>query len=371
MYVGGVGGVGGLTNMWDPRLCDSPAGRAGAYCFHNGVLSGLTPFALLVVLAWTLPFALSAFVAGLRVSRCQSGITSLNTNVGAALVVSDDCERELASGFRRRHLFRMVWGASTCMWFLIPAAQYLTSPYYQKDVWHGVLALAIAAAFPLSWHLSLVALPMTTCVAPLLAWSRADITSCHKVIGYSTMFWAILHGTGELVYLASQRRLYVFNAFKSGENLLYLLGALTLSIFVLHFAIAILRRRMSKEWFRCLHQIFASLLLLAASAHWWPFVFFLIPVTAMHAAAAAVAHQSHTTVDLQCFALALAMAVVVGVGVVFAVWALRQTQMQQPHADLYTPFVYPPLTMLLSFIAAYIVVRGFICYRSSRSSGLA
>ena len=49
-----------------------------------------------------------------------------------------------------------AWATLCCLWFSVPAATYLDDTFYQKDVWHMALALAIAAAFPLSWHLSLV-----------------------------------------------------------------------------------------------------------------------------------------------------------------------------------------------------------------------
>ena len=71
--VGGVGGVGGLTNQWNPvPQCEG----FPAYCWHNGVFLGLTPFALVVLLAWTVPLSLAVLLAPARPPpdiHCSSG----------------------------------------------------------------------------------------------------------------------------------------------------------------------------------------------------------------------------------------------------------------------------------------------------------
>ena len=56
--VGGVGGVGGLTNQWfcpPITAVNRTTNHSNApYCFHRGVLLGFTPFAIIVVIVWSL-----------------------------------------------------------------------------------------------------------------------------------------------------------------------------------------------------------------------------------------------------------------------------------------------------------------------------
>ena len=67
--VGGVGGVGGLTNQWFCPPITAPNRTTNysnaPYCFHRGVLLGLTPFAIVVVIFWSL---LPLFVPALWLS---------------------------------------------------------------------------------------------------------------------------------------------------------------------------------------------------------------------------------------------------------------------------------------------------------------
>ena len=64
--VGGVGGVGGLVNLYAPSSnCTTThdSGEDTPYCFTPGLLLGLTPFALVVIVLTTLPLAVSAGLA--------------------------------------------------------------------------------------------------------------------------------------------------------------------------------------------------------------------------------------------------------------------------------------------------------------------
>ncbi len=71
-----------------------------------------------------------------------------------------------------------------------------------------VLGIALAAAFPLSWSLSLVALPMTNLTGPLLGLTKGHVRRAHMYMATWTGVGAAFHGLGELVYLASSRILW-------------------------------------------------------------------------------------------------------------------------------------------------------------------
>eukprot|EP00928_Gymnodinium_smaydae_P092199 TRINITY_DN76009_c0_g1_i1.p1 TRINITY_DN76009_c0_g1~~TRINITY_DN76009_c0_g1_i1.p1 ORF type:complete len:397 (+),score=26.42 TRINITY_DN76009_c0_g1_i1:54-1244(+) len=353
--IGGVGGVGGMTNLWDPTLCNSLAGKEGAYCFHRGVISGLTSFGLAVLLLWTMPFAFAALITGLNWNRVSSNESLVGASGDGA---HHDSVRNSQLGQARVVWFRNAWLALSSVWFVVPAVAYLSSPYYQSDIWHRVLALAIAAAFPLSWHLSMIAVPMGSYMVALLGWDRADVVACHKFVGWCTALWATCHGIGELAYLLSQKEggfVEVMNALKNGENVLYLLGLITFCVLAIHVAIVSVRRHtFVASTFRSVHRYLAALLLLLAAAHWWPFTFFLIPTTAVHGTNLA------TSDNVPCprvYALSLSVALPVGVVVVCIVWTFRQRVMEQETADLYTPFVFPPLTLFVSFLASSVAAK--------------
>lgn len=274
--VGGVGGVGGLTNQWG---CDEMDGPFGDYvCFHRGVILGLTPFALVVLSVWMVPIAVSSEIP------------------------------------------MKLWRALELLWFAVPAAAYLADPFYNKDFWHVVLGVSIAAAFPLSWHLAFVALP--------------DVQT-HKMIAWSTVRWAAVHAGGELAYtLVKTPRVFV-----QDMNLIFWAGAGTFFVGLVHVGLAFFRRRLTN--FVALHKAGATLLLLAGTLHWWPFAFFLGPVVSFQAAG-----RQHDR-------LAPALAgYVVGL---CGVWQLRQTILLQTH-DTYTAFVFPPLALVAGFILARLFV---------------
>ena len=71
--VSGVGGWGGLTNIGVPResCTTTPGGADAPYCFVRGAFLGLTPFALAVMGALTLPLAASAVAAGVGALRSR------------------------------------------------------------------------------------------------------------------------------------------------------------------------------------------------------------------------------------------------------------------------------------------------------------
>ena len=80
--LGGVGGVGGLTNQDLPSANCSTTAENDAYCFTPGLILGFTPFALVVLAIWVLPLALGAMAIAAK-------------KTGAVLTVTDAAEPSL------------------------------------------------------------------------------------------------------------------------------------------------------------------------------------------------------------------------------------------------------------------------------------
>lgn len=112
----------------------------------------------------------------------------------------------------------------------------------------------------------------------------------------------------------------------------------------------------------------AAVLLLSATAHWWPFALFLVPTVAVHATAAALrlCKVGADPFRLTCrdvglhrmVACALGMATaaaVIGTGVV---WMMRERFMRQSDADLYCPFLFPPAALAAGYLLAYVAAVG-------------
>ena len=80
--VGGVGGVGGLTNQWfcPPITAFNRTTNfsTAPYCFHHGVLLGLTPFAIVVLVFWSV---LALLVPALFVALKSPETEGMNTTV--------------------------------------------------------------------------------------------------------------------------------------------------------------------------------------------------------------------------------------------------------------------------------------------------
>ena len=391
--VGGVGGVGGLTNQWGPvqrtsstssgsgalyvSACgDQAAAAVMAYCFHPGVLFGLTPFALVVLCAWVGPLVLGAVLAA-RSLTPQMHLQKFS-------------EDHPSESWRRRSL--CAWVLLSVWWFAWPAVSFLGDEFYRTDVWHTILGIAIPAAFPLSWHLALVAIPTGGFLGELIGCRREDLSAYHKIIGWSTIWWAFLHGGGELVYLTSQRGTpfgfpVVFDVVKSGENLLFVLGALTLVVLIIHGAVAAVRHRVPavKGRFHVLHRALATVLLLCAASHWWPFALFLIPTTAVHGTAAAIRRHgprgglvelqqsspaSEAGVPLRICAVALLNGLIANVISVAGIWWARQIFLEiyaSNYSSLAIAFIFPFLAVLLGFISAIVAARFVLVRRCSPS----
>ena len=110
-----------------------------------------------MLLMCTVPFGLSALAAyraaSLRESDAQETSTHSSMRHGGCVVA-----------------FSLLGGCASSLWFLVPLAQYASSPYYQEDASSVLLAVSIAAAYPLSWHVGFVAIPSSGAafLAPLL-----------------------------------------------------------------------------------------------------------------------------------------------------------------------------------------------------------
>ena len=192
--LGGVGGVGGLTNMHGPHAnCSTTSGGASApYCFRPGLVLGFTPFALVLLSVWVLPLAVGAAAAArttviARPSQVEGGPRRAAAAVGAFLRQRSTGGVHLAGHppidtVHPRAVTAFL--AINTLWFVLPLAQYaLLDPFFRRSVWHVSLAVSLAAAYPLSWHLSLVALPSAGArfLPPLLGLSKEQLLSAHKL----------------------------------------------------------------------------------------------------------------------------------------------------------------------------------------------
>ena len=220
--VGGVGGVGGLTNQFSPSssYCNiTVAGAEGQaqYCFRPGWL-GFTPFGGTVLLLTTLPL----FVAALAAHRVASALKD----------EGQEAQPDGQAGGAHRGCvlaFSVLGGSASTLWLLVPLAYYANAPFYQKDTWHMVLAVSIAASYPLGWHLSFVAIPSAAApfLAPLLGVTAATLKACHVRAAWSTLLYASVHAAGELAYMASQGQLnllWIHPSSDESDNLTFVFG---------------------------------------------------------------------------------------------------------------------------------------------------
>jgi len=220
-----------------------------------------------------------------------------------------------------------------------------------------------------------------------MGWCHEEVCAVHKTLGWGTAAWALIHAGGELTFIVSQNSLGdSFNVAQSGENLLFLFGALSLVLIIVHCFVAYMRRHPAiQPSFRTIHRALAATLLLSATAHWWPFALFLVPTAAVHATGAALrsckAGTDHLGVDCsdvgsrRTVACALGMATagaVIGTGMV---WMAREQFMRKPDADLYCPFLFPPAALTAGYLLGYLAAAGSLqCSKhalgSQSSSGL-
>lgn len=404
--VGGVGGVGGLTNQFS---C-GPEDTTTPYCFRRGVVLGFTPFAAVVLLLYTLPLAVAAWVAGRSETRTNDRDrdrrevgSSREDRRFSSTDVSNSTEEEVVLGTIRARpkpkelmernakcvsAFSVLLACVSCLWFSVPLAYYANSPFYQESVWHFVLAVAIVAAFPLSWHLALVAIPSAgaALLAPQLGLPRAALKGCHVRAAWAALFWGCLHGGGELVYLTATNQLGLvwIGGGRSGaeaDNGTFVFGLVTLVVLLALATHAKARKTTAvKNGFRRLHRMAAGILLLVAAAHWWPFALFLAPAVAVAATgheldraspedapeggAARTSAGTRRTIKARNGPFALAAAILAALAGIAPTWAARQAWMLAHPSQYYTlpTMLFPPAAVGVAYalarVVAGVVLRG-------------
>lgn len=352
--VGGVGGVGGLTNQY---ICNTTRNATsdyddddGTFCFETGWL-GFTPFGGSMLLLCMLPL----IVAGLAAHR-QGSVRKGD---------EEEMQAEQAAHGGSVTVFCFLGISASSLWFLVPLAYFAADSFYQTDAYHSILAVAIAAAYPLSWHLSFVAIPSSGApfLAPLLGLSSATLKACHVRAAWATLFWGSVHAVGELIYLASQRNLDVFaiptsvQQLNEGANLIFIFGLALFLLLLVLSAHALSRKLLSvAPTFRRIHGPLAATLLMIAAAHWWPFAIFLAPAIACAATGRAVKNALQASSVQSNAPLALVAAVTATLAGIASVWAARQAWMVTHPTDYYTLPVnlFPPTAVGW----AYVLARG-------------
>lgn len=233
--------------------------------------------AQLVRILWTLPM----FLGGVRMAATKTASEEMEPQ--------DEGDEMTQVTLRcGTDGFTMLWNGLSALWFVVPLAYFLADPFFHQGILNIILGVAVAAAFPLSWHLSFVALPLSSPLMLGLKLSRPSLMAIHKFLGFRSAFWGALHVTGEIMWLARSGFENLSLSDAKGENLLYILGLAAAGIFLTHVLVALARRQSwLRPYFKETHRVIAVLLLITATAHWWPFAFFLLPAAAAYGASTA------------------------------------------------------------------------------------
>ena len=129
----------------------------------------------------------------------------------------------------------------------------MTAPFYTRSVWTRILGVALAASLPLSWHLAFVAIPSAGArfLPPLLKISRLELLALHKSVARGTVFFGLVHGIGEFVWVVSQGELGAFGIWSDGVDLLYVFGLTAFVLLsLLALGAALRRHRLFQPSFR-------------------------------------------------------------------------------------------------------------------------
>lgn len=253
-----------------------------------------------------------------------------------------------------------AWVFVSWLWFLLPLVQFLWDPFFRSGFVAVACAVSLAAAYALSWHLAFVAIPVSDAVAPCLGVPRSAVFDFHKKVGWWTAVWGGVHAVGQMIWFID-KGLWTYIKLSSpsdGENMLYIFGMVTASLLLIHTLIASLRKQ---QWlasiFKKVHRSLASLVLLAATVHWWPFVLFLLPAVAVHSCTAAetLAAAVGRSPSAARHSWALVGAFFGGFVGLAAVWSARQTVMSRQDVDMVLPFIFPPLALVAEALSATIV----------------
>lgn len=335
--VGGVGGVGGLMNLGDPSHCSSPAGKAGYYCFYKGYMFGMTPFAIVTLGLWVMPSVALALYSVLTRGKKKQEYEQMSTS----------------------SIYKWTWGVASFVWFVVPLVYFLGSSFYWTSTYSFLLAISLAAAFPLSWHVSLLPILASSVPARVLGVVIGlRPLQLHKFISKIAFAFAALHGALELVYLLGNHENVggFFQLLFSPEGLLYLFGILCLAGFVLQAALSWRKNVRAQHWWPYFHRVAAAFVAITATAHWWPFVILLQPACALLACEAALRWCTRTGNNLATsnqLALAFFWGFVSQILVLLGVWSWREHEMLKVDASVRWAFLYPPLALVLGFVAAF------------------
>jgi hypothetical protein len=210
--VGGVGGIGGLTNQFAPGtacVTKNIASRSRFYCFVPGFFAGLTPMAAVTLLCVVLPFLIASSVTiiqGLRsrTRKSMSGESSIefaSEGDEAPLRQDDDSSIQTEAAdvqqfdgntFRAANqasfvkTVKILWICISILWMLVPLCYFLTSKFYNSSIVGVVLAFSLSASLPLSWHLAMVATPSAGFMGQLMGLGRGTMSQIHQFLAWGT-----------------------------------------------------------------------------------------------------------------------------------------------------------------------------------------
>lgn len=319
----------------------------GLYCYEAGAVGPFTPLQLITMAFWVGPLLLACTIVTLRLFLGKSN-TSSETNgaVPAASSVPPSSSWLMP-----------VWISLNLLWFLLPLFSYgLGLHEIEPPMTRNILAIALAASHPLSWNLALVVIPTGRddgVVSKLLVHpgNQSQWFQFHRLLGYTTAFWGVLHGFSEIIYLmTSAERFRSFWAITTnGETLLYWFGFMALVLLLAQASVAYSRRRWPNS-FRKMHTMLAVALLLVATAHWWPFAFFFCPATAIHAVT--ITNRYLAAIPPKYPAVFLGVSLIASCLGLWLGWTWRQSYMLSEIANLYLVFVFPPLSVALALAAS-------------------
>ena len=146
------------------------------------------------------------------------------------------------------------------------------------------------------------------------------------------------------------------------DKLLFVFGFILFILLVVQSTLGIFRyHNRVVKLFQFYHAILAAVLILIASAHWWPFVIFLAPAIACTAASSALRRGQHDGPRMAALALASSTAVT-GTGIAF-VWAARQVWILIHPSQYYSLplFIFPVACVVVAFTTAHLSTR-IICH---------
>jgi len=381
--IGGVGGVGGLVNLLgagDER-CDHSTNAHNStyhdnYCYEKGSVGPFTPFSFFMLVVWVGPILVAA-IFSIRNFKDHDTCEALSGRINSTTVVA---ATDTSSSSVALELLAVVWIGLNFIWFLIPLSVFwfgLTTDVEGSLFSLRILAIAIAAAHPLSWNLMVAAIPASGIASKLLACDRQTMFDCHRFVSYFTVGWGLLHGVLEIVYMTIARSSKtgdrkIVDALLmrgDGENLIYTMGFVALFLVFAQGMVGYGRKVLrDRNWsFRKIHRALAFALLLVASAHWWPFFLFLIPAISFHGVGIAcfrcdlnrndpnksLSSLPHSLTRAE-VAFLVILSVVSSCLSTLAVWTLREKFMTSSAANLSLPFVFPIFCIIASLLSSIV-----------------